>query len=322
MPPAAPRYKTHYKGVAIRARAPGKVRRDQGTLNPGPGPPREARTGRGKELFMLNPVFIDATTLSDAWYQTLYRCVEHGRDFVIDRGSYAGQKRLEFDYLVIRIRMPGARPLLPQVPEHYPFPDPVEQDYLDEYLPYLMTGELKEGESYTYGQRICRYPVPSEWVTNFDAPQLREIVVQEPQAWEIIERESGPEQRFFIDQIKLAIWTYKNKGHRNNQMVLQVAQPNDMLLIDPPCLRHIDTRIQDNMLHFFPYFRSWDLWGGFPANLGAIQLLKEYMAAEIGVADGEIIAASKGLHLYDYVWELAEFLRGKTIEEFREPSAG
>jgi thymidylate synthase len=35
-------------------------------------------------------------------------------------------------------------------------------------------------------------------------------------------------------------------------------------------------------------------------------MLKEYMAQEIGVADGQIIAASKGVHLYDYVWELAK----------------
>ena len=29
------------------------------------------------------------------------------------------------------------------------------------------------------------------------------------------------------------------------------------------------------------------------------------MAGEIGVGDGEIIAMSKGLHLYEYAWELA-----------------
>jgi len=33
--------------------------------------------------------------------------------------------------------------------------------------------------------------------------------------------------------------------------------------------------------------------------------MKEYMAEEIGVDDGEIIAMSKGLHLYEYSWELA-----------------
>ena len=67
-----------------------------------------------------------------------------------------------------------------------------------------------------------------------------------------------------------------------------------------------DTRIRDKSLNFAVYFRSWDLWNGFPANLGAIQLLKEYMAESIGVEDGEIIAASKGLHRYDYIWELAK----------------
>jgi len=29
------------------------------------------------------------------------------------------------------------------------------------------------------------------------------------------------------------------------------------------------------------------------------------MSSEIGVDDGEIIAMSKGLHLYEYSWELA-----------------
>jgi len=37
----------------------------------------------------------------------------------------------------------------------------------------------------------------------------------------------------------------------------------------------------------------------------------------IGVDPGETIASSKGLHIYDYVFELGEILRGKTIEEFR-----
>ncbi|MQY73647.1 MAG: thymidylate synthase, partial [Dehalococcoidia bacterium] len=64
--------------------------------------------------------------------------------------------------------------------------------------------------------------------------------------------------------------------------------------------------VRHNRLNFVVYFRSWDLWAGFPSNLAAIQLLKEYMASEIGVEDGEIIAMSKGLHLYEYSWELAK----------------
>jgi len=50
---------------------------------------------------MLEPVFIKATSLSDAWFQTLYKCIEVGREFVIDEGSFKGQKRLEFDHVTI-----------------------------------------------------------------------------------------------------------------------------------------------------------------------------------------------------------------------------
>ncbi|MFH1639540.1 MAG: thymidylate synthase, partial [Chloroflexota bacterium] len=96
-----------------------------------------------------------------------------------------------------------------------------------------------------------------------------------------------------------------------NQAFMAVGDAKSISLPDPPCLRGIDTRIRHGSLHFIVYFRSWDLWAGFPSNLAAIQLLKEYMASEIGVEDGEIIAMSKGLHLYDYSWELAKTVVGR-----------
>ena len=156
----------------------------------------------------LNPIFIKATTLSDAWFQTIYRCVEQGREFTIDQGSFEGQKRLEFDFVTIQINQPWVTPLLPKVNPLLGFPDPVEEGYLDDYLPYLMTGQEKEGESYTYGQRLCSVKISETKI---------------------------------LSQMERMIKTYKDNGHRNNQMILQVGQPSDMLLQDPPCLRHIDT---------------------------------------------------------------------------------
>jgi len=207
--------------------------------------------------------FVEATTLPDAWFQCIYRILEVGRKYVIDKGSYKGQQRLEFDYITAHIKYPGVRSLLPDIPPTLGIPNPVAEGYLEEYLPYLMTSEKKPGEDYSYGSRLeC--------------------------------------------QIQKVIDMYKNDGYNTNQACMSVSTPSDINLSDPPCLRSLDTRIQDGKLHFFPYFRSWDLFNGFPANLGAIQLLKEYMAEEIGVEDGEIIASSKGLHLYDYVWELAK----------------
>lgn len=219
--------------------------------------------------------FIEARDLPDAWFQCVDRILDVGREYVIDRGSYEGQKRLEFDYVTIHVKYPGQRPLLPDIPPHLGIPNPVADGYLEDYLPYLMTPIKQSGEDYTYGQRLAG------WCYDYERAPV-------------------------VNQIESVIDMYKTKGFGTNQACMEVGVPSDIELVDPPCLRLIDTRVQDGRLHFVVYFRSWDLWNGFPANLGAIQLLKEYMAGEIGVDDGEIIASSKGLHLYDYIWELAK----------------
>lgn len=212
---------------------------------------------------MLKAITIEARDIPDAWFLCVNEIIDHGYRYVIDRGSFQGQERLEFDYVTIHIKYPGTRPLIPEIPPSLGIPNPVADGYIEDYLPYLMTSHKQPNEDYTYGQ-------------------------------------------YLEHQIAEVIRMYRSHGHGTNQAYMTIGDPQTIYLHDPPCLRGIDTRIRYGKLHFMVYFRSWDLWNGFPANLGAIQLLKEYMAQEIGVDDGEIIAASKGLHLYDYIWELAK----------------
>jgi len=554
---------------------------------------------------MLKPITIEARDLPDAWYSCLYNIVEHDNVYTIDRGSYKGQQRLEFDYVTIHIKHPGVRPLLPEIVPSFGIPNPVAEGYLDEYLPYLMTSEKMEGEDYCYsddteiltdsgwklfkdlntteyvatlnpitgsieyqkpvgynkfkfkglvyefnGRRInfcvnsghslfvgvgnsysacanskfklipvdevskfkfIKFKRDAIWygdsVDTFELPEVfynnyrykdygsvisipmsdwlwffglwlaegdlgrrkdkysyqvrislnssddrsiakkriaklglgvleykRWLIISNKQLYIYLDRFGKSHDKFipseiknvsvnhlknlfdgmmfgdgdktgyryttvskklandfseicfklgkaamvrfdscqsaagfknggcyrinisdfFVEsvveniitkqrhngylycvevpnhhivyvrrngkphwsgntygqylesQISEVIKMYKEDGHGTNQAYMTVGDPPSIYLDDPPCLRGIDTRIEDNKLHFIVYFRSWDLYSGFPANLGAIQLLKEYMAAEIGVDDGEIIAASKGLHLYDYVWDIAK----------------
>jgi len=252
---------------------------------------------------------ISARDLPDLWFQAVHDILDHGRRFVIDRGSYAGQTRLEYDYFIGQVRHPSTRPLLPDIPPACGIPNPVEDAYIfgggsykRSYLEYLMTPTKEPGESYTYGERLTRVPLRGDKGDWWQACQ-KEIIDCREVDGRIVFEEDG---QLYLNQIEWVIDTYKKFGARNNQMVLQVAHPSDLALVDPPCLRAIDTRIQDDTLHFVIYFRSWDLWGGLPANLAGLQNLKEYMAAAIGVADGEMIVESKGLHLYGYAEDLAK----------------
>ncbi len=208
----------------------------------------------------MNISVIEARDLSEAWFLCLRRVLTEGREYKIERGSYAGQRRKELDFIVIRTQNPSTRPLAPDVPQGVP--PPTTMDYIESYLPYLMTAHKGEGEQYTYGQ-------------------------------------------YLETQIAEVIKMYREDGYNTNQAYMAVGDERSIFLSDPPCLRGIDTRILNGRLNFVVYFRSWDLWAGFPSNLAAIQLLKEYMAGEVGVGDGEIIAVSKGLHLYEYSWGLA-----------------
>lgn len=211
-----------------------------------------------------------ATTIPDAWFQLVHGIFEYGHRYTIEKGSYEGETRLEYDWVDVLIEHPYNEiydQMLPDIPAHLGIPNPVEPGYVERYLPYLMSSHIEPGEDYTYGNRI-------------------------------------------FDQVVSWIEALKTTPN-TNQAILQVARPEDVLLADPPCLRHIDMRVKDGKLIFYPYFRSWDLWGGLPANLAGIAVLQKFMADSIGVESGPILASSKGLHIYKYVEQLAKLRVGK-----------
>lgn len=109
----------------------------------------------------------------------------------------------------------------------------------------------------------------------------------------------------YIHKQLLPLLEKYKQGPNTNQACITIGDASSILLEHPPCLRLIDTRVQDGKLNFAVYYRSWDLWGGFPVNMAATQLLKEELASALEVEDGEILAMSKGLHLWEYSWEWA-----------------
>ena len=67
---------------------------------------------------------IDARDLPDLWFQAVHDILDEGKRFVIDRGSYAGQTRLEYDYFCGHVRYPGTLPLIPDIPPSCGIPQP------------------------------------------------------------------------------------------------------------------------------------------------------------------------------------------------------
>lgn len=241
---------------------------------------------------------VHATTIPDAWFQLVYNLmrgdVPH-QVYEIDKGSYVGQKRLEYDFITVQIDHPYERPLIPEMPPSVNVPPPVEDmDYVEDYFTrYLMGTELEENETYIYGT----------WL----APGIERVIEQ-------LNGAPGNNQAAIcIGGMALADPAIEITGYLGRTL-LRLENPVDTDNFidpgtgqrDPACLRVVDFRYdQAGFLHMFVYFRSWDLWGGFPANLAGLQMVSEYVAQEIGAKPGRLLAASKGLHLYSHAIQVA-----------------
>jgi len=241
------------------------------------------------------PTIIHARDLPEAWFLVLAGLYDPNNGlhrYPVQHGSYQGQHRLEYDALVVDIRHPESMPMVPDMPPGCPIPPPTDMEYVQRYFErYFLTDIIEPGETYTYG---C-------WI----APRVEAII------------------------------RLLKKTPKTNQAVINIGGWLELPLVglvnvdereDPPCLRTIHWRVMDDTLHVSVFLRSWDLWGGFPANLAAVQLLNELVAETCGYKTGTITAFSTGAHLYDHAWELAESRIGPVLagrgEGWERPTNG
>lgn len=111
-------------------------------------------------------------------------------------------------------------------------------------------------------------------------------------------------------QVPLVIELLNFSKGNTNQACITVGDGQSIILKDPPCLRVIDFKVVDGSLEMSVFFRSWDLFAGFPENIGGLQLLKEYVLMHLNfpVQDGKIIAYSSGAHIYEQYFPIVNQL--------------
>ena len=111
-------------------------------------------------------------------------------------------------------------------------------------------------------------------------------------------------------QLPALIDLLNRSGGATNQACITIGDQHSIKLSDPPCLRVVDFKLVDGKLTMSLFFRSWDIFVGFPENLGGLQLLKEYiiMHLQFPVQDGPIIAYSSGAHIYEQYFPIVNIL--------------
>jgi len=232
--------------------------------------------------------FIEAYTIPESWVKLIDLCLKFGRVYRIDRGSNVGHRRKELDCITVLIKMPWQRPLT--------YHDdgieyaPSTQEIYNYFYKFIVPEKIRiECYDYTYAERIASH-----------------------------------------DQLNKVIDMLAETPH-TNQAVIRITQPSDIDLGAPPCMLFIQFKVIEGKLVAYTFFRSWDLLSGYPYNIPAIQLLKEYVLDEVNMirekrglnkfSDGELVAFSSGLHLYDYQWDIAHVIVQRTLYKSRKSNS-
>ena len=257
----------------------------------------------------MKSVFIEERNLDTMWFALLNEVYKHGRKNHIDVGSFAGSNRLEFDFVAGTIKYPTERPLAPIVPEGVPVPT-TDEDIEKYFVNYIMNGELEANEHYKY----------ATWISGgkYHLPKISGKQLRGTDSKEILYDDIYDLTVDVPNQVEWVIKHYKEKGFGNNHCCIQIGYPessfaysipfkNEVERQTSPCLRLIDTHIKDNVLHISVTFRSWDLWAGFPCNMGGFIMLGEFMANELDIKMGPLSFSCLKLHCYDFQIESLKY---------------
>jgi thymidylate synthase len=191
--------------------------------------------------------------------------------------------------------------------EYYEIGKPnLESTVIKYFGDYLFSKKLSKNEQYSYGSRIledvevsCKFnPIAEELKHNFKKHLYLGIF-----------------NDILVTSQYHYICAYLRTNPNSNQIILQIGKPSDVVLPDGPCCRHIDIRARDGKLDWFIYFRSWDLWGGFPLNLAGLSMLMDQICVDTKLEPGKFICHSKGLHLYEHSWSPALARLGRSIKD-------
>jgi thymidylate synthase len=150
---------------------------------------------------------------------------------------------------------------------------------LKEYYQKFFSSEKPKGLSYTYGERLFKYP-------------LREVK----------EKWTGEITSTF-NQIESVIERLKKVPYTRRAIAFTWNVDIDTESESPPCLTQISWNIKNNLLCQTAVIRSNDMFGAWPMNAFALKELQKKIASRLNLEPGSLIIISNSAHIYENNWK-------------------
>jgi thymidylate synthase len=144
---------------------------------------------------------------------------------------------------------------------------------LDEYSKTFFGKDKPVGLSYTYGERLFGF--------------------------------SNGNMKEKIDQIRHAVEDLKKTPHSRRSIAITWKADEDLYSKEPPCMTQVVWSVQKGRLHQTATFRSHDIFGAWPLNVYALNMLQHDFSEQLGIPPGVLVVVSNSAHIYENNWERA-----------------
>ena len=150
---------------------------------------------------------------------------------------------------------------------------------LKEYYSKFFSSEKPSGVSYTYGERLFKYPLQG-----------------------IKEKWTGEISSTF-NQIENIIEYLRKTPYTRRAIAFTWNIDIDSDSENPPCLTQISWNIKNGSLYQTAVIRSNDMFGAWPMNAFALKELQDKIAKRLEVETGPLIIISNSAHIYENNWK-------------------
>src|SRR3989344_4456432 len=264
-----------------------RASRDKPYMPPVASPPA---VPEAVEVFPSETVgwLVRGRSVLETWSRVIERIMRYG---VIKGTQYGYQQR---ELIGVTWVIDKDDPEHPDLRLAGDWPDSLKQvtgareDSLKEYYQVFLSPEAPAGLSYTYGNRLMRYPNGNKFID-----QIEDVIIKQ--------LKSSPDARRTVATTMVPAVDCDSK--------------------EPPCLTQIQCLQTKGKLHLLATFRSHDIFKAGIPNAFGLRRMQLKIASELGFEMGKLQITSQSAHIYEQDWADA----GKLVRCFyweRTPAMG
>lgn len=252
------------------------------------------------------PLVVRGKSVMDTWIEIIHQIMRYGVENLMDAGTDRVVREINNMVAVVYDDDPDD-------PDLNKNPLNLTKEQIKNYQKEILSAELPEGKAYTYGNKLRAYEVDDKKLNNLLNVDLDKTDFEFKNEMKedrniLIKNAVKSDSIFKINQVKDMIECLKRNVNSKN--IIGITWHVDDELVrkhkSSPCAVFIQALMQNNKINLTVFFRSHDMYNGWPSNAYGFRALQKEIADALNLKMGFLTMISGSAQVYHHVFRIAE----------------